>query len=97
MRHGTVKVAELNAELSAYLRPANAGETIVILDRDTPVAELRQAIGKDGGGVSSAKGVQPSSVRRSGSLLARRAPFAIAKGRLAIAGRGRRSAEGVGF
>ena len=36
----TVRVAELKAELSAYLREARAGNSIVVCDRDTPVAKL---------------------------------------------------------
>lgn len=36
----TVKVAELKAKLSAYLRSARAGHTVVVCDRDTPVARL---------------------------------------------------------
>lgn len=43
MKHSserTVKVAELKARLSAYLRDARAGRTVVVCDRDTPVARL---------------------------------------------------------
>jgi prevent-host-death family protein len=36
----TVRVAELKAELSAYLRSARAGNTVVVCDRDTPIARL---------------------------------------------------------
>jgi prevent-host-death family protein len=36
----TVKVAELKAQLSAYLRAARQGHTITVCDRDTPVARL---------------------------------------------------------
>lgn len=36
----TVRVAELKAGLSAYLREARAGRTVVVCDRDTPVARL---------------------------------------------------------
>lgn len=36
----TVRIAELKAELSAYLREARAGGTVVVCDRDTPVARL---------------------------------------------------------
>jgi antitoxin (DNA-binding transcriptional repressor) of toxin-antitoxin stability system len=35
-----VGVAELKAKLSAYLRRAQRGETILVLDRDAPVAKL---------------------------------------------------------
>jgi len=35
-----VGVAELKAKLSAYLRRAERGEEIVVLDRDAPVAKL---------------------------------------------------------
>jgi len=36
----TVRVAELKAGLSAYLRAARAGNSVVVCDRDTPVAKL---------------------------------------------------------
>ena len=36
----SVRVAELKARLSAYLRKVRDGETITVLDRDTPVARL---------------------------------------------------------
>ncbi len=38
--HKTVRVAELKAELSAYLREARAGGTVVVCDRETPIARL---------------------------------------------------------
>ena len=34
------KIAELKAKLSAYVARARRGERIIVLDRDTPVAEL---------------------------------------------------------
>jgi prevent-host-death family protein len=36
----TVKVAELKARLSAYLRAARRGHPITVCDRDTPIARL---------------------------------------------------------
>jgi prevent-host-death family protein len=36
----SVRVAELKARLSAYLRKVRAGETITVLDRNTPIARL---------------------------------------------------------
>ena len=36
----TVMVAELKAQLSAYLRSARAGQSVVVCDRETPVARL---------------------------------------------------------
>jgi len=36
----TVKVAELKAKLSAYLRKARQGHAVTVCDRDTPVARL---------------------------------------------------------
>ena len=36
----TVKVATLKARLSEYLRAARGGHTVVVCDRDTPVARL---------------------------------------------------------
>ena len=38
MKH--VRIAELKARLSEYLRAVRRGETIAVLDRDTPVAHL---------------------------------------------------------
>jgi prevent-host-death family protein len=35
-----VRIAELKARLSEYLRAVRGGETIAVLDRDTPVAQL---------------------------------------------------------
>ena len=35
-----VRVAELKARLSAYLREARRGHSVTICDRDTPVARL---------------------------------------------------------
>ena len=35
-----VRIAELKARLSEYLRAVRAGESIAVLDRDTPVAQL---------------------------------------------------------
>jgi prevent-host-death family protein len=36
----TVKVAELKAKLSEYLRRVRRGHPITVLDRDTPIARL---------------------------------------------------------
>ena len=35
-----VRIAELKARLSEYLRAVRRGETIGVLDRETPVAEI---------------------------------------------------------
>ncbi|MGH8566634.1 MAG: type II toxin-antitoxin system Phd/YefM family antitoxin, partial [Gammaproteobacteria bacterium] len=35
-----VRIAELKARLSEYLRVVRRGETIAILDRETPVAQI---------------------------------------------------------
>ena len=35
-----VRVAELKARLSEYLRAVRGGETIAVLDRQTPVAQI---------------------------------------------------------
>lgn len=44
----TVKVAELKARLSAYLRAARRGQTVTVCDRDTPVARLIPCTTGDG-------------------------------------------------
>jgi prevent-host-death family protein len=36
----TVKVAELKARLSAYVRAARRGHPVTVCDRDTPIARL---------------------------------------------------------
>ncbi len=36
----TVKVAELKAKLSEFLRAARAGHGVTVCDRDTPIARL---------------------------------------------------------
>ncbi len=36
----SVRIAVLKAHLSAYLRRVKRGETVTVMDRDTPVAEL---------------------------------------------------------
>ena len=36
----TVKVAELKAKLSAYLSEVRSGGTVVVYDRNTPIARL---------------------------------------------------------
>lgn len=35
-----VRVAELKSRLSAYLRRVRRGETVTVLERDTPIARL---------------------------------------------------------
>lgn len=35
-----VRIAELKANLSAYLRRVRRGEIVTVMDRDTPVAQL---------------------------------------------------------
>jgi len=35
-----VRIAQLKARLSAYLRAVRRGETIAVLDRETPVAQI---------------------------------------------------------
>ena len=36
----TVKIADLKAKLSSYLRRVRKGEQVIVTDRDTPVARL---------------------------------------------------------
>ena len=38
MKHA--RIAELKARLSEYLRTVRGGETVTVLDRDTPVARI---------------------------------------------------------
>lgn len=39
-REKTVRVAELKARLSAYLRAARRGHPVTVCDRETPIARL---------------------------------------------------------
>jgi len=41
----TVRIAELKSRLSEYLRRVRRGQTITVLDRDTPVARLEPVAG----------------------------------------------------
>jgi prevent-host-death family protein len=41
----TVKIAELKSRLSAYLRRVRRGQTITVLDRETPIARLEPVTG----------------------------------------------------
>jgi prevent-host-death family protein len=43
---GAVRIAELKSRLSEYVRRVRRGETITVLDRDTPVARL-EPVGSD--------------------------------------------------
>ena len=36
----SVKIAELKSQLSRHLRDVQRGETFVVLDRDTPIAQI---------------------------------------------------------
>jgi prevent-host-death family protein len=36
----TVKIAQLKSRLSHHLRQVRAGETVTVLDRDTPIARI---------------------------------------------------------
>lgn len=36
----TVKIAQLKSRLSAHLRQVRAGESLTVLDRDTPIARI---------------------------------------------------------
>jgi prevent-host-death family protein len=36
----TVRIAELKARLSEYLRAVRNGETVSVLDRETPIAQI---------------------------------------------------------
>ena len=44
-------IAELKANLSAYLRRVRKGETITVMDRDTPIARIVEAGHAGAGGL----------------------------------------------
>ena len=61
----TVKIAELKSRLSAYLRRVRRGQTITVLDRDTPIARLEPITG----GASRLAVREPSAgARRPGDV-----------------------------
>jgi prevent-host-death family protein len=41
-----VRIAELKARLSEYLRAVRGGDTIAVMDRDTPIAQIIPAPGR---------------------------------------------------
>jgi prevent-host-death family protein len=55
-----VRIAELKARLSEYLRAVRRGETIAVLDRETPVAQIVPVRGRTALRVRKpARGVPP--------------------------------------
>ena len=52
----SVRIADLKARLSAYLRRVRSGETITVLDRDTPIARLVPLAGEAPLAVRPARG-----------------------------------------
>ncbi|MBI2889477.1 MAG: type II toxin-antitoxin system prevent-host-death family antitoxin [Nitrospirae bacterium] len=40
LRGNTVRIAELKAKLSAYLRNVRGGHSLTVLDRETPIARV---------------------------------------------------------
>jgi len=69
-------ISQLKARLSAYLKKVRAGQTILILDRDEPVARLERAGGGGAGtGVEEAGEDRLNRLERAGVL--RRATRAV--------------------
>ena len=72
-----VKISELKAHLSEYLRKVQGGQSVTVLDRDTPIAVLSPppsaqartslALRKGGGRLSSIR-VQPALSVRTDSV-----------------------------
>ena len=69
-----VTISQLKNRLSAYLRKVRAGATILVLDRDEPVARLERV------GVTGPAGDRLASLERAG--LVRRARRRVALERL---------------
>jgi prevent-host-death family protein len=74
---GRVKISELKAHLSEYLRKVQRGFSITVLDRDTPVAMLSPPSGsppktspavREGSGRLASIRVQPALPVRTDSL-----------------------------
>jgi prevent-host-death family protein len=63
-----VRIAELKARLSEYLRAVRNGETIAVLDRDTPVAQIVPVRDSDRASCSQAR-----PPRRSAMILSAQA------------------------
>lgn len=64
-------ISRLKARLSAYLKKVRAGQTILILDRDEPVARLEPVVG--GGGAAGGSGDEDRLKRLERAGLLRRA------------------------
>lgn len=43
----TASISELKNRLSEYLRKVQAGETVVVLDRNRPIARIERIVGKE--------------------------------------------------
>ena len=72
-------IAELKARLFEYLREVRAGRTIMVLDRDTPVAQITPVSGTRGSitvrhprrGAPTLQQIKPPRIRRiSGEIVA---------------------------
>lgn len=59
-----VGIAELKAHLSGYLRTVKKGETLLVMERDTPVARLVPAADPRGGLVTRPPTRDLASVKR---------------------------------
>ncbi len=73
----SVRIAELRARLSEYLRAVRRGESVTVLDRDTPVARI-VPLEAEGGGLVIHRAARrrrlsevplPPRVRRSGDIV----------------------------
>lgn len=70
-------ISQLKAWLSAYLRKVRAGQTILILDRDEPVARL-EPVGGAGSGAEEADDDRLNRLERTGLLRRARRPVPLA-------------------
>ena len=61
-------ISQLKARLSAYLKKVRAGQTILILDRDEPVARLERVGGGGAGAAEEGEDDRLTRLERAGLL-----------------------------
>lgn len=76
-------MSELKNRLSEYLKKVRAGETVLVLDRNRPVARIER-VGADSPYDDRAKRLESAGIVRRGS---RRMPLAMLRERAPDAGR----------
>jgi antitoxin (DNA-binding transcriptional repressor) of toxin-antitoxin stability system len=76
----SVRIADLKAHLSAHLRSVRRGETLTVLDRETPIARIVPALDHASAlriRRPLASGPRPADVPRPRALKTKRDPVAL--------------------